>query len=39
VFARLQLRFEFMFTTGDTDIQFIKITAVNAQSLVNNPLP
>ena len=30
---------EFLFAPGDTDIEFIKITAVNAESLVNNPLP
>jgi hypothetical protein len=30
---------EFLFADGDTDVEFLKITAVNAQSLQNHPLP
>jgi hypothetical protein len=30
---------EFLWTAGDTDIEFIKITAVSSGSLMNAPLP
>ena len=30
---------EFLLAPGDTDIEFIKITAMNAENLVNNSLP